>query len=117
MGGDVDRAVTKLQTLVRIPTVSYRDWDAIDVASFDGFVEELRAQFPLVHEHLELGIGQVDFVAALRALTDIGYRGLAALELPRQGHDAPAVAERSLSFLRAAEARTRARTRRKEMAG
>ena len=72
---------------------------------------------PGVHEHLELGIGQVDFVAALRALTDVGYRGLAALELPRQGHDAPAVAERSLSFLRAAEARTRARTRRKEMAG
>ena len=60
-----------------------------------------------VHEHLELGIGQVDFVAALGALADIGYRGLAALELPRQGHAAPAVAERSLSFLRAAEARTR----------
>ena len=30
MGGDVDHAVTKLQALVRIPTVSYRDWDAID---------------------------------------------------------------------------------------
>ena len=68
---------------------------------------------PGVHEHLELGIGRVDFVAALGALADIGYRGLAALELPRQGHDAPAVAERSLSFLRAAEARTR----HEEMAG
>ena len=58
MGGPVDaapdRGVTKLQTLVRIPTVSYRDWDAIDTAAFDGFVEELAAQFPLLHEHLEL---------------------------------------------------------------
>ena len=43
----MDRSVGKLQTLVRIPTVSYRDWDTIDTASFDGFVEELRAQFPL----------------------------------------------------------------------
>jgi carboxypeptidase PM20D1 len=50
----MDRAVGKLQTLVRIPTVSYRDWDTIDTASFDGFVEELRAQFPLIHEHLDL---------------------------------------------------------------
>ena len=52
--GAADRAVGKLQTLVRIPTVSYRDWDTIDTASFDGFVEELRAQFPLLHAHLEL---------------------------------------------------------------
>jgi carboxypeptidase PM20D1 len=58
MGGDVGtalpRAVGKLQTLVRIPTVSHRDWDAIDTDAFDGFLEELRAQFPLLHEHLEL---------------------------------------------------------------
>jgi sugar phosphate isomerase/epimerase len=59
-----------------------------------------------VHEHLELGVGEVDFVAALGALRAVGYRGLAALELPRHGHVAPAVAERSLAFLRAAEART-----------
>ena len=50
----MDRSVGKLQTLVRIPTVSYRDWDTIDVTAFDGFVEELAAQFPLLHEHLEL---------------------------------------------------------------
>lgn len=50
----MDRAVGKLQTLVRIPTVSHRDPARIDTDAFDGFVEELRAQFPLLHEHLEL---------------------------------------------------------------
>ena len=44
----------KLQTLVRIPTVSYRDPENRYTEAFDGFVEELRAQFPLLHEHLEL---------------------------------------------------------------
>ena len=53
-----------------------------------------------VHEHLELGSGEVDFAAALGTLVEIGYTGLAALELPRQSHAAPAVAERSLAFLR-----------------
>ncbi len=57
---------------------------------------------PGVHEHLELGTGDVDFVAALATLAEIGYRGLAALELPRQSHAAPAVAEQSLTFLRRA---------------
>lgn len=50
----MDRAVGKLQTLVRIPTVSYRDPDLIDTQAFGGFVEELCAQFPLLHEHLAL---------------------------------------------------------------
>lgn len=53
-----------------------------------------------VHEHLELGTGEVDFAEALGALVEIGYSGLAALELPRQSHAAPVVAERSLAFLR-----------------
>ncbi|MFE7226348.1 sugar phosphate isomerase/epimerase family protein [Nocardioides sp. NPDC057577] len=53
-----------------------------------------------VHEHLELGTGEVDFAEALGALVEIGYTGLAALELPRQSHAAPVVAERSLTFLR-----------------
>ncbi len=60
-----------------------------------------------VHEHLELGAGEVDFRAALGALLDIGYTGLAALELPRHGHAAPVVAERSLAFLRSALAEAR----------
>jgi sugar phosphate isomerase/epimerase len=60
---------------------------------------------PGVHEHLELGTGEVDFPSALGALEEIGYRGLASLELPRQSHAAPAVAERSLAYLRDALAR------------
>ena len=60
---------------------------------------------PGVHEHLELGTGEVDFPAALAALQEVGYTGLAALELPRQSHAAPEVAERSLAFLRDALAR------------
>lgn len=49
-----DRAVAKLQALVRIPTVSDRDPDRVDAAAFDALLAELRAQFPLLHEHLEL---------------------------------------------------------------
>lgn len=55
-----------------------------------------------VHEHLEFGAGEIDFPPVLRALGDAGYRGLVAVELPRHSHAAPAVAARSLDFLRAA---------------
>lgn len=55
-----------------------------------------------VHEHLEFGEGEVDVPAALRALLDIGYDGLVSVELTRHGHDAPAVAARSLAALRTA---------------
>ena len=48
------RAVARLQALVRIPTVSYPDWAEVDAAAFDRFVDELAAQFPLLHERLEL---------------------------------------------------------------
>jgi sugar phosphate isomerase/epimerase len=53
-----------------------------------------------VHEHLEFGHGEIDFPPVLRALVEVGYRGLVAVELPRHGHAAPAVAKRSLEFLR-----------------
>jgi L-ribulose-5-phosphate 3-epimerase len=56
-----------------------------------------------VHEHLEFGTGEIDFPPVLRALTDGGYRGLVAVELPRHSHAGPEVARRSLEFLRAAE--------------
>jgi carboxypeptidase PM20D1 len=46
--------VGKLQALVRIPTVSHRDPDQVDTGAFDEFVAELRRQFPLLHERLEL---------------------------------------------------------------
>jgi carboxypeptidase PM20D1 len=49
-----DRAVAKLQALVRIPTVSDRDWSRVDTDAFDRLLEELRTQFPLLHERLEL---------------------------------------------------------------
>ncbi len=54
------------------------------------------------HEHLEFGTGEIDFPPVLRALTDAGYRGLVAVELPRHSHAAPEVAARSLDFLRRA---------------
>lgn len=61
---------------------------------------------PGVHEHLELGLGRLDLTAALNTLHDIGYRGIAAVELPRHSHDAPGVAARSMRELhRAWEAR------------
>jgi sugar phosphate isomerase/epimerase len=58
-----------------------------------------------VHEHLEFGAGEVDFPATLRALSDTGYGGLVAVELPRHAHAAPVVARESLAFLIAAEAK------------
>jgi L-ribulose-5-phosphate 3-epimerase len=55
-----------------------------------------------VHEHLEFGAGEIDFPPVLRALAQSGYAGLVSVELPRHSHAAPAVARRSLEFLRAA---------------
>jgi sugar phosphate isomerase/epimerase len=55
-----------------------------------------------VHEHLEFGAGEVDFPPVLAELVASGYRGLVAVELPRHSHAAPAVAARSLDFLRSA---------------
>ncbi len=62
-------------------------------------VDDMR---PVAHEHLELGHGSLDLRAALRTLVEIDYRGIAAIELPRHGHDAPAVAARCMTALRAA---------------
>ncbi len=56
-----------------------------------------------VHEHLELGTGEIDFPPVLGALTAVGYAGLVAVELPRHSHAAPSVARESLAFLRAAQ--------------
>ncbi|WP_435747211.1 M20/M25/M40 family metallo-hydrolase [Nocardioides sp. SYSU DS0663] len=49
-----ERAVAKLQALVRIPTVSSRDPDLVDTDAFDRLLAELERQFPLLHERLEL---------------------------------------------------------------
>src|SRR4051812_35416200 len=48
----VERATATLQALIRIPTVSHPD--RVDHDVFDAFRAELRAQFPLLHERLEL---------------------------------------------------------------
>jgi sugar phosphate isomerase/epimerase len=68
---------------------------------------QLDDMVPGVHEHLEFGAGEVDLPNALGALLDVGYSGLAAVELPRHGHAAPVVAARSLDTLRTALARAR----------
>lgn len=55
-----------------------------------------------VHEHLEFGEGELNLAATLAALTEVGYVGVAAVELPRHSHAAPDVAARALGALRAA---------------
>ena len=60
---------------------------------------------PHVHEHLEFGDGEIDLPGVLGALRRVGYTGLASVELPRHGHAAPVVAERSKRALDAAWAR------------
>lgn len=52
-----------------------------------------------VHEHLPLGEGALDLTAALAALVEVGYTGLAAVELPRHSHAGPELAARSLQSL------------------
>lgn len=54
-----------------------------------------------VHEHLELGAGELDLDIVLRALIEVGYDGLACVELPRHSHAAPVVAASSMAALRA----------------
>jgi L-ribulose-5-phosphate 3-epimerase len=45
---------------------------------------------------------EIDFPPVLAALDATGYRGLVAVELPRHSHAAPAVAARSIDFLKKA---------------
>ncbi len=72
----VDPAVAKLQALIRIPTVSHRQPELIDVAAFDRFLDELAGAFPLLHERLEL--------------TRIAGHGL-LFRWPGRSHDRPVV--------------------------
>ncbi|GAB3883836.1 hypothetical protein GCM10029964_043860 [Kibdelosporangium lantanae] len=55
---------------------------------------------PGVHEHLEFGEGELDLKATLAALAEVGYTGVAAVELPRHSHAAPDVARRAINALR-----------------
>ncbi len=53
------------------------------------------------HEHLMFGEGELDFVAILRVLSDNKYNGLINVELSRDSHRAPEVAQRAIEFLNA----------------
>ncbi len=55
-----------------------------------------------VHEHLQLGSGDLDLPATLRALEEIGFGGMAAVELSRDSHRAPEAARTALDRIRAA---------------
>jgi sugar phosphate isomerase/epimerase len=54
---------------------------------------------PHAHEHLELGTGALDLDLAFGTLAELGYRGVAAIELPRHSHAAPRLAEESIARL------------------
>lgn len=56
-----------------------------------------------VHQHLELGTGEIDFSPVLAALKATGYRGPVSVEIQGASLNAPEVARRSLEFLKAAE--------------
>lgn len=59
-------------------------------------VDDMR---PHAHEHLELGGGSVDLERAFRTLAELGYDGVAAIELPRHSHAAPRIAAESIARL------------------
>ncbi|MFJ9626182.1 sugar phosphate isomerase/epimerase family protein [Streptomyces sp. NPDC101175] len=56
-----------------------------------------------VHQHLEFGVGEIDFPPVLAALKHSGYQGPVSVEIQGASLDAPEVARRSLRFLKAAE--------------
>lgn len=53
-----------------------------------------------VHNHLELGEGDIDFAAMHRAFQEIGYNGYYVVDLFRLGDDPAGVATRTLKALR-----------------
>lgn len=55
-----------------------------------------------VHQHGLFGTGDLDLLAALKALKSIGYEGVASVELSRDSHRGPLVAEQALGQLRSA---------------
>lgn len=55
-----------------------------------------------VHEHRMFGEGDLDLPSTLRALIDIGYSGLAAVELSRDSHRGALAAEEALRHVRKA---------------
>jgi L-ribulose-5-phosphate 3-epimerase len=52
-----------------------------------------------VHEHLQIGEGELDWAAIVRALVEVGFTGVASLELSRHSHAAPAAAREAMARL------------------
>ncbi|HTF89198.1 MAG TPA: sugar phosphate isomerase/epimerase [Planctomycetota bacterium] len=57
---------------------------------------------PGIHEHLAFGKGVLHLPATLNGLLEIGYSGMAAVELSRDSHRGAAMAESTLEQLRTA---------------
>ncbi len=57
-----------------------------------------------VHDHLQLGAGEIDFVPLAAALHEMGFQGVASVELSRHAHDAVNAARTALERWRQAEA-------------
>lgn len=55
-----------------------------------------------VHEHLQIGDGSLDWPDIMRALADIGFTGVASVELSRHSHAAPEAARVAMERLRSA---------------
>ena len=53
-----------------------------------------------VHEHLPFGRGDLDLGEALSALHEVGYAGMAAVELSRDSHRGPVAAAEALAQMR-----------------
>ncbi|HKH91779.1 MAG TPA: sugar phosphate isomerase/epimerase family protein [Gemmatimonadaceae bacterium] len=55
-----------------------------------------------VHEHLQIGEGSLDWPDIMRALDEVGFDGIASVELSRHSHAAPEAARVALAALGAA---------------
>ena len=55
-----------------------------------------------VHVHRMFGEGDLDLPGTLAALREVGYGGVAAVELSRDGHRGPTAAREALGHLRSA---------------
>jgi len=58
-----------------------------------------------VHEHLQIGEGSLDWPDIMSALDDVGFDGIASVELSRHSHAAPEAARVALAALNAAARR------------
>ena len=55
-----------------------------------------------VHEHLQIRDGELDWADIMRALREVGFGGIAAVELSRHSHAAPAACRMAIERLTAA---------------